>query len=62
MKVEIYTGLGSQRHRIWKGSLDILPRIGEDVVTDKAGAHGFTVERIHHWLADGPRVEIFVRS
>lgn len=61
MKVEVFTGLGSQKKRVWKGNLDILPRIGEDIVTDKAGSHGYTVERIHYWLADGPRVEIYAR-
>ncbi len=61
MKVEVFTGLGSQRKRIWKGDLDILPRVGEDVVTDKEGSDCYAVERIHYWRADGPRVEIFVR-
>lgn len=60
MKVEIYAGLGSQKKRIWKGELATLPRIGEDVVLDKEGSEGYTVERIHHWLADR-HVELYVR-
>lgn len=59
-KVEIYTGLGSQKHRIWSGNVEVLPRIGEDVVTDKNGDRGYTVERIHHWLMLNI-VEIYVR-
>lgn len=61
MKVEVFTGLGTQKKRVWKGNLDILPRVGEDIVIDKDGNIGLTVERIHYWLADGPRVEIFAR-
>lgn len=60
MKVEIYAGLGTQKTRIWKGELECLPRIGEDVVIDKDGDRGYIVQRIHHWLADG-HVELYVR-
>lgn len=61
MKVQVYTGLGTGGKLVWKGNLEILPRIGEDVVVDKAGKCGYTVEYIHHWLA-GKSIDIYVRS
>lgn len=60
MKVEVYIGLGTQKKRIWKGDLDVIPRKGEDVVIDKDGDRGYTVDYVHHWLAD-KHVELFVR-
>jgi hypothetical protein len=56
MKVQIYTGLGSQKHLVWEGDLEVLPRIGEEVVLDKDGDKSITVERIHHWLPFGKKI------
>lgn len=64
MKVEIYTGLGTQRHLAWAGDMEILPRIGEQVVLDKDGDRAIEVEYIHHWLPFGKakgHVEIYGR-
>lgn len=58
--VEIYTGLGSQRRKIWEGEVATLPRVGERVVIDEDGDYGYTVEYVHHWLATA-KVELFVR-
>jgi hypothetical protein len=64
MQVEIYTGLGSQRRCVWKGDLEVLPRIGEQVVLDEDGDRAIRVEYIHHWLPFGQKkgwVEIYGR-
>jgi hypothetical protein len=60
MKVEIYAGLGTQRQIRWKGDLEVIPRVGDEVVTDKAGDRGYTVERVTHWVAL-KKIEIYVR-
>lgn len=59
--VEIYTGLGHERHRVWSGELETVPRVGEEVVLDKDGSYTITVECVTYWIADGKRVEIYGR-
>lgn len=63
VKVTFYVGLGSQKREIWSGALEVLPRIGEQIVVG-TGATGYSVEYIHHLLPLGRRkqiVDIYVR-
>jgi len=63
MRVTFYTGLGSQRHEVWIGELDIVPRAGEEVTWDN-GENARRVDRVTHWLATKdnlPLIEIYLR-